>query len=235
MPAPFFYFPELDPAQSMSTMDEESSRHIVQVLRMKAGEELRITDGKGNLSLSVIRDPNKKKCMVSHLSFDHQYPPKRKIAIGISLIKNGVRFEWFLEKAAEIGISEIIPMICERTEKKDLRPDRMKSILVSAMLQSQQSWLPEMMEPMKFRNVLEISRHHQKFIAYVSDRHEAHLSDLINSNLDSQIVLIGPEGDFTIEEIDLALLHNFLPASLGTNRLRTETAGLVALTLLNTD
>lgn len=92
-----------------------------------------------------------------------------------------------------------------------------------------------MMEPMKFRNVLEISRHHQKFIAYVSDRHEAHLSDLINSNLDSQIVLIGPEGDFTIEEIDLALLHNFLPASLGTNRLRTETAGLVALTLLNTD
>jgi 16S rRNA (uracil1498-N3)-methyltransferase len=216
-------------------LDEESSRHIIQVLRMKPGEELKITDGKGNLSLSVIRNPDKKKCLVSHISIDHQYPPKRKIAIGISLIKNTARFEWFLEKATEIGVSEIFPLICERTEKKDLRVDRMESILVSAMLQSQQSWLPELKEPLKFKKAIEIFRHQQKFIAYVSDNHEAHLNDLINSNLNSQIVLIGPEGDFTPEEIDLALHNNFLPASLGANRLRTETAGLVALTLLNAD
>ena len=235
MSAPYFYFPGLDPAQPTSTLDEESSKHIIQVLRMKAGEELRITDGKGNLSLSVIRDPNKKKCMVSHESFDHQNPPKRKITIAISLIKNNTRFEWFLEKATEIGISEIFPLICERTEKRELRTERMKSILISAMLQSQQSWLPEIKEPTMFRNALEIFRHQQKFIAYVSDDHEAHLSDLINSNLTSQIVLIGPEGDFTSEEIDLAMLYNFLPASLGPNRLRTETAGLVALTLLHAE
>ena len=235
MPVPYFYYPDLGSSAGQGTLDEETSRHIIQVLRMQSGEELRLTDGKGNLSLSVIRNPNKKKCTVSHLSIDYQKPPKRKIAIGISLIKNSSRFEWFLEKATEIGISEIIPMICERTEKKDLRTDRMHSILVSAMLQSQQSWLPEIQEPIKFRKGLESFRHQQKFIAYVSDDHEAHLSDLINSNLNSQIVLIGPEGDFTPEEIDLAMLYNFLPASLGLNRLRTETAGLVALTLLNAD
>jgi 16S rRNA (uracil1498-N3)-methyltransferase len=235
MAFPFFYFPELNNTQEPSTLDEETSRHIVQVLRMQSGEELRLTDGKGNLSRSIIHHANKKKCTVSHLSIDHQYAPKRKIAIGISLIKNSSRFEWFLEKATEIGISEIVPMICERTEKKDLRTDRMQSILVSAMLQSQQSWLPELKEPVRFRNALETFRHHQKFIAYISDHHEAHLSDLINSNLNSQIVLIGPEGDFTNEEIDLALLYNFLPAGLGPNRLRTETAALVALTLLNAE
>jgi 16S rRNA (uracil1498-N3)-methyltransferase len=235
MPAPYFYFPDLTNALESITLDDETSRHIVQVLRMQSGEELRLTDGKGNLSRSIIRDANKKKCTVSHLSIDHQSAPKRKIAIGISLIKNSSRFEWFLEKATEIGISEIVPIICERTEKKDLRTDRMQSILVSAMLQSQQSWLPELEEPLRFRDGLETFRHHQKFIAYVSDHHEAHLSDLINSNLSSQIVLIGPEGDFTSDEIDLALLHNFLPSSLGPNRLRTETAALVALTLLNAE
>jgi 16S rRNA (uracil1498-N3)-methyltransferase len=235
MPVPYFYCPDLGRVAGQSTLDEETSRHIIQVLRMQTGEELRLTDGKGNLSHSTITDPNKKKCIVAHRSIDHQNPPKRKIAIGISLIKNSARFEWFLEKATEIGISEIIPMICERTEKKDLRTDRMQSILVSAMLQSQQAWLPEIRDPMQFRKGLETFRHQQKFIAFVSGDHEAHLSDLINSNLNSQIVLIGPEGDFTLEEIDLAMLYNFLPASLGPNRLRTETAGLVALTLLNTD
>ncbi|PWU23430.1 rRNA methyltransferase [Candidatus Cerribacteria bacterium 'Amazon FNV 2010 28 9'] len=235
MPVPYFYYPDLNSLSGEVVLDEETSRHIVQVLRMQSGEEVRLTDGKGNLSHSVIRHAHKKKCTVSHLSIEQLTPPKRKLAIGISLIKNSARFEWFLEKATEIGISEIIPLICERTEKKDLRIDRMHSILVSAMLQSQQSWLPEIQEPIILRKGLETFKHQQKFIAYVSDDHEAHLSDLINSNLNSQIVLIGPEGDFTLEEIDLAMLYNFLPASLGPNRLRTETAGLVALTLLNAD
>jgi 16S rRNA (uracil1498-N3)-methyltransferase len=235
MPIPYFYFPGIDSKHTEATLDEESSRHIIQVLRMKEGEQLRITDGKGNLSLSTIRHADKKKCQVTHISIDHQYAPKRKIAIGISLIKNTARFEWFLEKATEIGVAEIIPLICERTEKKDMRTDRMESILISAMLQSQQAWLPELKEAIKFRKAFDLFNHQQKFIAYVSDQHEAHLNDLINSNLNSQIVLIGPEGDFTEEEIDLALRNNFLPASLGLNRLRTETAGLVALTLMNAD
>ena len=156
-----------------------------------------------------------------------------RISIAISLVKNNTRFEHgFWKKATEIGASEIIPMICERTEKQHFRFERMKNILISAMLQSQQSWLPEMAEPVSFASVIDQSAHAQKFIAHCLEDSKVSLTDAINSATASQIILIGPEGDFTREEIAYSMQHHFTPVTLGNTRLRTETAGIVAVTLL---
>ncbi|RYZ29126.1 MAG: 16S rRNA (uracil(1498)-N(3))-methyltransferase, partial [Chitinophagaceae bacterium] len=152
------------------------------------------------------------------------------ICIAISITKNASRFEWFLEKATEIGINEIIPLLCERTEKEKFRYDRMKGILVSAMLQSQQTWLPNLHQPTSFDEVIKQASHQQKFIAHCLPEQKQQLSSVIHHL--SSIILIGPEGDFTPAEIEAALQNNFIPVALGETRLRTETAGMVAAALL---
>lgn len=199
---------------------------------MKTGEQLNLTDGKGNLLTAKIISNHKKHCEVK--VSDSYFTPQnaRKITIGISLLKNNSRFEWFLEKVTEIGIHEIIPMICKRTEKQKFRKERMQSILIASMLQSQQSWLPQLFDPIGFDSVVINSKHHQKFIAHCIEEEKRNLSDLVNESLSSQIILIGPEGDFTSEEVNLAIEHHFDAVSLGNTRLRAETAGLVASTLL---
>jgi 16S rRNA (uracil1498-N3)-methyltransferase len=232
MPLPFFYIEDITAENGLITLTEDASRHIVQVLRMKKGEQLQLTDGKGNLLTSEITDDNKKKCVVKIKVTRHTEQGPRKISIGISLIKNAGRFEWFLEKATEIGITEIIPMICERTEKQHFRFERMKNILVSAMLQSQQSWLPEMKEAKSFDDIIKHSMQSQKFIAHCVEDKKVSLTDAINAATDSQIILIGPEGDFTKSEIESALHYHFIPVIIGETRLRTETAGIVAGALL---
>jgi 16S rRNA (uracil1498-N3)-methyltransferase len=158
----------------------------------------------------------------------------RKISIAISLLKNTNRFEWFLEKATEIGISEIIPLICERTEKERFRYDRMQGICISAMLQSQQTWLPVLQEPGKFESfVTQQFENCSKYIAHCMDEEsKTQLHRQISKSSD-QLICIGPEGDFTKTEIELALQHHFIPVSLGETRLRTETAAVVAATLLS--
>ena len=235
MTLPFFYISEFNSMRKEIALDEETSRHVVQVLRMKEAEKLNLTDGKGSIITAELIDAHKKHCMVrvvdsrltSHLS--------RKITIAISLLKNTSRFEWFLEKATEIGISEIIPLVCERTEKQKFRYDRMKGICVSAMLQSQQTWLPVLHEPKQFSHltIQQIDQQH-KFIAHCDESTDKkQLSAFLPVNRDnSSIILIGPEGDFTKQEISLALQNNLFPVSLGETRLRTETAGIVAATLL---
>jgi 16S rRNA (uracil1498-N3)-methyltransferase len=232
MALPFFYISGYDPAQKEVMLDEDTSRHIVQVLRMKEEEKLNLTDGKGNLITAEIEEVYKKHCGVSIIDVRFTPQDSRKITIAISLIKNSNRFEWFLEKATEIGISEIIPLICERTEKEKFRQERMQGIIISAMLQSQQCWLPVLQEPQKINQAIQQSNHQQKFIAHCIEDSKRNLSDLVNESLSSQIILIGPEGDFTKEEIDLAVQHHFTAVSLGNTRLRTETAGVVAATLL---
>jgi 16S rRNA (uracil1498-N3)-methyltransferase len=209
------------------------------VLRMQNGEQLQLTNGKGNLFTAEITDNNRKKCTVKVIkTSDIQHLPVREagspfnISIAISLIKNSARFEWFLEKATEIGVTEIIPLVCERTEKAAFKFERMKSILVSAMLQSQQCWLPVLHEPTKFNGLIKSSIQQQKFIAHCIDDAKRNLADLNNESLSSKIILIGPEGDFTPDEIELALQNHFSAVTLGGTRLRTETAGIVAATLL---
>jgi 16S rRNA (uracil1498-N3)-methyltransferase len=235
MSLPLFYIENFKPGQKEIVLDEENSKHIVQVLRMKEGEQLHLTDGKGNLITAEITDDHKKHCEVRIVATINHQPATRKITIAISLLKNSSRFEWFLEKATEIGINEIIPLICERSEKQKFREDRMKNILVSAMLQSQQCWLPVLHKPIDYQllfrqqDVIDAS---QKFIAHCIEDEKRNLSDLVNESLPSQIILIGPEGDFTSEEVQLAIQNHFTTVSLGETRLRAETAGVVAATLL---
>jgi 16S rRNA (uracil1498-N3)-methyltransferase len=233
MALPFFYKEDLVLSNTDVVLDEATSKHIVQVLRMQNGEQLQLTNGKGILFTAEITDNNRKKCAVKILqTFDIPHSPFN-ITIAISPVKNNTRFEWFLEKATEIGVTEIIPLVCTRTEKSVFKFDRMKSILVSAMLQSQQCWLPVLHEPTKFNELVKSAAQQQKFIAHCMDGAKRSLSDLNNESLSSKIILIGPEGDFTAEEIDQALLHHFNTVSLGDTRLRTETAGMVAVVILH--
>lgn len=233
---PFFYISAYESGMTEIILDEDNSRHIVQVLRMKKGELVNLADGKGNLLTASIADDHKKHCTVNVKEVRVTPPATRRISIGISLLKNTSRFEWFLEKATEIGINEIIPVICHRTEKQKFRIDRMHSILVSAMLQSQQAWLPVLHSPIDYQLLFrqeEILTASQKFIAHCAEGTDKRkLSDLVNESLPSQLILIGPEGDFTEEEIALAMGNHFVPVTLGDTRLRTETAGMVAATLL---
>ena len=231
MALPFFYSEEISTATKSYVLNEETSKHVVQVLRMQNGEQLQIANGKGYLFTAEITDNHKNKCAVKIGA--HSFTPAggKNTTIAISLIKNAHRLEWFLEKATEIGITEIIPIICTRTEKQHFRTDRMKGILISAMLQSQQSWLPILHEPTKFSTVVKETKNTQKFIAHCED--DQPKTELYTRHpFKDAIILIGPEGDFTIDEIELALQYNFEPAALGNTRLRTETAALVAVTIM---
>jgi 16S rRNA (uracil1498-N3)-methyltransferase len=248
---PFFYIPVFQREASELMLGEETSKHIVQVLRMHVGEALQLTDGKGALLKAVIIDDHKKKCRVRIESVLDQPAPAQKVTVAISLLKNASRFEWFLEKAAEIGVSSIVPLLCERTEKQHARIDRLQNILVSAMLQSQQAWLPELSEPVGFFDLVGRPAQGGRYIAHCLEapRPTDSLADwrkivppidgigAVDSRasadeVDAKLILIGPEGDFSPKEVEAALNEGFLPVTLGVNRLRTETAGVVAATLL---
>jgi len=239
MALPFFYKEDLVASGMDVVLDEATSKHMVQVLRMQPGEHLQLTNGKGILFTATITDNNRKKCTVSVIQKSEITNLKSKISIAISLIKNNTRFEWFLEKATEIGVTEIIPLVCERTEKSAFKMERMKSILVSAMLQSQQCWLPVLHEPVPFgklwhpsKTLPSLDSYQQKFIAHCLDGAKRNLKDMNNESLSSKIILIGPEGDFTPAEIEQAIQHHFIAVSLGNTRLRTETAGVVSASLM---
>ncbi len=231
MPLPFFYEENL-PDSNQFILSEESSRHIVQVLRMREEEQLLITNGKGQTLTVEIISANKKKTEVRKIHEEFLPQRKPKISIAISFIKSAGRFEWFLEKATEIGVSAIIPLICKRTEQTHFREERMKTILISAMLQSRQAWLPEMSAPIKINELIKKEDHSQKFIAHCIEEEKKVLNNSMVDESSSKIILIGPEGDFTEEEIEAALQQNYIPVSLGETRLRTETAGLAASVLL---
>jgi 16S rRNA (uracil1498-N3)-methyltransferase len=230
MALPFFYISNYDGTQKQIVLDEDTSKHIVQVLRMKKGEKLNLTDGKGNLLTCEIIDDHKRHCVVNVKGTMYKAQGLRMVSVAISLLKNTNRFEWFLEKATEIGVSEIIPLICERTEREKFRFGRMQGIVISAMLQSQQCWLPLLQQPVDFKKIVEQPTTEQKFIAHCMEGEKRSLSNFLISQSQNLQILIGPEGDFTKQEIELALQHNFIPVALGETRLRTETAGVVAAT-----
>jgi len=207
-------------------LDEESSRHAVQVLRMKGDDVLRVTDGKGTMMSARIVNAHKKRCSVRVVASESQPQLKPRLTIAISLIKNISRFEWFIEKAAELGTATVIPLISERTEKLNVRSDRLAGICKSAMLQSEQSWLTNVHEPTKLPQVVSGSQQQQKLIAHCTAGNEEHLASVFNAGLEDHILLIGPEGDFSPAEVELATAHGFTGVSLGKTRLRTETAGI---------
>jgi 16S rRNA (uracil1498-N3)-methyltransferase len=232
MQSPFFYIESVDTTANTIVLDEDTSKHVVQVLRMKVGAQLNLTDGKGNLLTCSITENHKKHCTVRVEEARHKEQGARKVSLAISLLKNANRFEWFLEKATELGVNEIIPLICNRTEKEKFRFERMQGICISAMLQSQQVWLPVLHEPLDFKKAVEQAIAEQKFIAHcIEGANKQSLHQQISTSA-HRLICIGPEGDFTKDEIELALKNNFVAVSLGETRLRTETAGVVAATLL---
>lgn len=228
MSVPYFFAEQISASMRDIELDEEVSRHIIQVLRMKEGEGLRLTDGKGMIASGTVTAAHKKHAAVTISSFEKISQPTPRLCIAISLVKNASRLEWFLEKATELGAAEIIPMICERTERQKFRYDRMSGICKSAMLQSLQAWLPALSEPVSFNNVVDNAKQQQKMIAHCVNGAKVEFSSLYNASLDSHVILIGPEGDFTEGEIAHARQHNYTPVSLGATRLRTETAGIFA-------
>jgi 16S rRNA (uracil1498-N3)-methyltransferase len=199
---------------------------------MKAGEQLRLTDGQGLCVLASISDPNKKRCIVEIVERKTTEPEKRRVQIAISLLKNAARFEWFLEKATELGVSDIIPLRSARTEKQQYRLERMKGILESALIQSQQSWMPVLHEPQNFLQCIENYPADQKFIAHCEPGEKKQLSEMMQTTVSSQLILIGPEGDFTEEEIRKAMNTGFTAVGLGDHRLRSETAAMAAAAVL---
>ncbi|HLO81986.1 MAG TPA: RsmE family RNA methyltransferase [Chitinophagaceae bacterium] len=233
MSLPFFYAPGLSADSATPELEEETMRHMVQVLRMKVDDQLKLTNGQGLSATALIETVSKKHCTVRVVETEHTPPVQHRITIAISPLKNPSRFEWFLEKSAETGIARIVPLICSRTEKQHIKKERWNSILVSAMLQSQQSWVTEIGDAEAFIKFISAGRETQRYIAHCMEGEKAELQQLVEKEHQSSLILIGPEGDFTAQEVELALAAGFKPVSLGHTRLRTETAGITAAILLS--
>jgi 16S rRNA (uracil1498-N3)-methyltransferase len=232
MELPFFYLADIPSAAKELVLPEETSKHVVSVLRMKEGDELQLTNGKGTIVRANIQKAHKKSCELKAMEFLQSEDSRKPVTLAISILKNPNRFEWMLEKVTEIGIRSVFPLISHRTERQHFRADRMKNIMVSAMLQSQQSWLTDIMQPVPFAEVIKMGAYDHKFIAHCLPEERSTLRQEINT-LSSTIILIGPEGDFSTEEISAALQLGYKPVTLGDTRLRSETAGVVAATLLS--
>lgn len=227
---PYFFEPSIQQTSTHFELSEVTSKHCVQVLRMRAGESLHLTDGTGNLYTASIVEPDKKNTVVKIESVVHTPADIKKVCIAIGLLKNTSRFEWFLEKATEMGVTKIVPLICERSERSNIKQDRMEGVLVAALIQSKQTWLPILTEPLSVAAFIKEHPAAQGLIAHCEKGNKTALIDAPTNNDTS--ILIGPEGDFTPSEIETALSAHYLPVSLGNTRLRTETAGMVAAALL---
>lgn len=222
-----FYNSHITLDTNQFTFNKEESRHIVRVLRKSEDDLLYITDGKGILYTAKIVLANDKKCLVTIVDkTEKQQHRKYKLHVAIAPTKNNDRLEWFLEKATEIGIDEITPIICKNSERKIVKSERLEKIVVSAMKQSLQFHLPKLNVPMAFNDFIKQEQIGQLCIPHCEDGNKKFLKDVVSPQQNATI-LIGPEGDFSKEEIDLALINNYIPISLGENRLRTETAALV--------
>jgi len=213
-------------------LDIEQSKHC-KVLRLKAGDIVYLTEGKGSMFKASIVDDNYMAVGVKILETFHEYNKRPfHLHIAIAPTKSPDRFEWFVEKATEIGVDEITPLLCERSEKTHVKVERLQKIAESAMKQSVSAYLPKINEAISFDKLISSNESLQKFIAYCNDQDRLFLqSQCIPEK--SVLILIGPEGDFTENEIGLSQKNNFIPISLGNSRLRTETAGVVACTIIN--
>jgi 16S rRNA (uracil1498-N3)-methyltransferase len=215
------------------TLPEDESKHCIRVLRMGQGDLLQIVDGKGNLFTCTIADPHPKRCTVDIVESKSEYgKPSFHLHIAIAPTKNIDRFEWFLEKATEIGISEITPLLCEHSERKNVNHDRLQRVITAAMKQSIKAYMPNLNPITPFQKVISSAAENIKLIAYCGNFDEPHAKNLITQG-NSLLYLIGPEGDFSPNEVEVATSNGFKSVSLGPSRLRTETAGLVACAMAN--
>ena len=228
-----FYSKDIDVKQSIYTFDKIESRHIIKVLRKNEGDKLYITNGRNSLFVGEIIDANDKKCQVELLEHLPQVAKRNyKVTIAIAPTKNNNRLEWFLEKATEIGIDNVQPILCEHSERKVIKTDRLQKVMVTAMKQSKQYKLPDLQKLRSFKKWVTTEFNGQKLIAQClfdkANKDKNYLQKQLIPNTDV-LLFIGPEGGFSDKEIKLALQNDFIPVSLGDNRLRTETAGIVAV------
>ena len=222
-----FYSPNINQNTSQFTFEREESKHIVKVLRKKIGDALYITNGKGWLFTAEISVPNINKCATQIISKELQPKREYNLHLAVAPTKMNDRYEWFLEKATEIGIDSITPIICDHSERKVIKPGRCERILQSAMKQSLSCYLPKLNEAISFQDFVKQDFESDLFIAHCEETDKNSLKQLLKPNTDITI-LIGPEGDFSVKEIVKALENNFIPVTLGKTRLRTETAAIVA-------
>ena len=214
-------------------LPQEEAGHCLRVLRMKEGDTLRITDGKGTFYNAVISAAQGKRCMVHIESEEHQEPLwSGHLHIAMAPTKLMDRNEWFVEKAVEIGVDEITFLKTEHSERDVIKMERIEKIAVSAMKQSQKATLPVLNGMTSFRSFIERGFEGDKFIAHCEPGSKVLLQDAVVPGHDT-VVLIGPEGDFSPAEIEMALKAGFKPISLGPSRLRTETAALVSVHIMN--
>lgn len=222
-----FYNPNIDEITENFSFDKEESKHIIKVLRKKDSDILFVTNGSGYLFETEITLASDSKCTVKVLSFEKKPAPKFHLHLAVAPTKMNDRYEWFLEKATEIGISEITPIICDRSERKVIKNDRFDKIILTAMKQANELYLPKLNEAITFKEFLKHKNEGLQLIAHCEETDKKTLKSVLKPN-ESVTLLIGPEGDFSEKEIALALENKYVPVSLGNTRLRTETAAIVA-------
>ena len=221
-----FYQPELN--NGLLELSEEEARHAVRVLRLNSGDFIEVSDGRGIRAKAELTEVSKRTCSFRILEQTLEIEPiLPKVAIAPT--KNIDRFEWFLEKAVEIGVGEICPILCSNSERRILKSDRSEKILLAAMKQSQRNWLPRLHELTPYSDFLALTNE-PLLLAHCREAKKVTLNTELETNA---WIMIGPEGDFTIEEIDLALNKGATEIDLGKSRLRTETAGIFALSVMN--
>jgi 16S rRNA (uracil1498-N3)-methyltransferase len=222
-----FYVPDIN--GNICVLDPNESKHSIRVLRMAKGDKLRIVDGKGSLYEGIIIDPDPAGCKVKITSVTSDFEKRNyHLNIAISPVKNPERFEWFVEKSVEIGIDEITPLICRNTEKPGIKRDRLNNIIVSAMKQSVKAFRPVLNEAFEFNDFVKSDIRGIRMIAHCNPAIKRYKMDQVYEKDRDAVILIGPEGDFSEEEINLALEKGFKPVDFGSSRLRTETAGIAA-------
>ena len=226
-----FYDPQFTPDSQNIRLGDDEARHALKVLRLDAGDTLCVTDGRGNLYTCRIDSADRRRCELTLHAEQVQSGCGQlpyRLTMAVAPTKNIDRFEWFLEKATEVGVSEIIPIETARSERRALKPERAAKVIAAAVKQSLKCYCPKLHELTPFAELLSMPFAGRKFIAHCDAGGERRfLGDLLQAG-DDAMVLIGPEGDFSPEEIAAALAHGFLPVTLGHQRLRTETAAVVA-------
>jgi 16S rRNA (uracil1498-N3)-methyltransferase len=223
-----FYTPDIDPAASTYYLNEEESKHCVRVLRLQTGDNVQLIDGKGNFYTATISDAHPKRTQLQIASVQKEFNKRNHyLHIAVAPTKNIERLEWFLEKATEIGIDEISLIICQRSERKDAKVERLNKIITAAIKQSIKAYHPILNEPVTLNKLLSVPFEGQKFIAHCEQGDKTTLNDVLKP-FGRYLILIGPEGDFTAKEITDALKNDFKAITFGESRLRTETAALEA-------
>lgn len=227
-----FYTPDLN-HKTEYTLNTEESKHCIKVLRLNQDDIVYLIDGRGDFCAGKIISPNPKATLIKIIERQSGYGKRNHyLHIAVAPTKNIERLEWFLEKATEVGIDEITPLICDRSERKEVKIERLNKVITSAVKQSLKAYHPKLNEAERFKTFISGNRSGQKFIAHCMDSGKSSLKDKME--LQSEYtMLIGPEGDFSPEELKMALTAGYFPVSLGSSRLRTETAALEACFEIN--